>query len=314
MISRRADELRKEWAKGIRKVVKAPAGSQVVMVGPPVRGASTPSGKIRLTNSPDAVPVIFRRDSERSDAIFVREELADGIFDEINNVIDANRALAKGQKRFLFDANIYYRIYAERKHVKQDSAQGSLLFQAAVTEMYAPSLFWLPHISVADAAVPYSELFLDPRSPQIHALLRIAVLLGDDFCTWLLGKWKKKWTKHPQPPQFFFTFQRMCEQMKTTEYRVVAAKLPVKKPIQCVGEPPILVSDLLKNEENASALLSRACMRVFEGRPEERTIARDFDYLAYGRSVRESSQSLAAAIIATIADREPGDFGDAATA
>ncbi len=94
LISRRVDRLRKEWAKDIRKVVQAPAGSQVLMVHPGKRGRTTPSGNIRLTNDPGGVPVILTRDTSRTDAILVREEIIDGIFDEINNVVDANRALA----------------------------------------------------------------------------------------------------------------------------------------------------------------------------------------------------------------------------
>jgi hypothetical protein len=284
------------------------------MIPPAARGRDIPSGNIRLTNQPDAVPVILTRDPSRAEGVFIREELADGIFDEINNVIEANRALAKGQKRFMFDTNIYYRIYAERQHVDQDPAQAALLLNAGVTDLYAPSLFWFGQTSNADVAAAYSELFLRPRSPQIHALLRVAVLLGNEFCLWLLGRWKSKWAKHPQPPTFFFTFQQMCSEMSAVDYRSIAARLAPSKLIQCMDEQSVSVSELLQNEAAASALLSKSCMHVFQGRGEERSIARDLDYIAYGRSVRERSVGLADAIISTVGGREPGDFANAATA
>jgi hypothetical protein len=313
VISRRVDKLRREWANGIRKVVQAPAGSHVLMVAPTTRGRGIPSGNIRLTDDPDAVPVILTRDSNRTDGVFIREEIADGIFDEINNVIDANRALAKGQRRFMLGSSLYYRIYAERQHVSPRSAQVSLLMHAAVTEMYAPSLFWFRHLSDAEIAVSYCELFLRPRSPQIHALLRIAMLLGKEFRAWLLGKWKDKWRRHPQPPTFFFTFQQMCDGMNGVDSRAAAARLGPSKLIECRGERPTTVSELLKDGDAASALLSRTCMRVFEGRGEERSAARDLDYITYGQSVCERSSSIAEAIISGVDDTGPGDFASAAT-
>ena len=185
---------------------------------------------------------------------------------------------------------------------------------AAVAEMYAPSLFWADQMPGADVAVAYADLFLRPRSPQIHALLRVAVLLGSEFCTWLLGKWKGKWEKHSQPPAFYWTFQQLCEEMKGADYRAVAARLGPGKLIECSGEQPVAVSELLKNEDAASALLSRTCVRVFEGHREQRSMARDLDYIAYGRSVRERSLGLAKAIISAIGDAGPGDSANAATA
>jgi hypothetical protein len=309
-----ADHVRREWARGIRKVVSAPAGSQVVMVqrtGPERR---SPHGRIRLSDNPDAVPVILTRDPNRTDGVFIHEEISDGIFDEINNVVDANRALAKGQRRFMLGPNLYYRIYAERQHVHDASKQSSLLAHAAVAEMYAPSLYWIGYMPDQEAAAAYSELFLNPKSPQIHALVRMSILLGQEFCGWLLGKWKRKWAKHPQPPSFYFTFQQMCDEASGADFRAVAARLSPVKIVQCRGEQPITVAELLKNEATASALLSRACILVFEGRREERSIARDLDYIAYGRLVRGRAKGLSEAIISTVGHREPGDFADAATA
>jgi hypothetical protein len=72
-----------------------------------------------VVNDLKAVPVRLTRDRSVASGYFIHEEISDGIFDEINNVIDANRALARGQQHFLLGQLIYYRIYAERQHVIQ---------------------------------------------------------------------------------------------------------------------------------------------------------------------------------------------------
>ena len=56
--------------------------------------------------------VRLTRDTTLSSGSFVHEEVSDGIFDEINNVVDANRILARGQKNFFLGQRVYYRIYA----------------------------------------------------------------------------------------------------------------------------------------------------------------------------------------------------------
>jgi len=43
----------------------------------------------------------------------LHEELSDGLFDEINNVIEANTLLSGGKDAFFLGESIYYRIYAE---------------------------------------------------------------------------------------------------------------------------------------------------------------------------------------------------------
>ena len=313
LISKNVDKFRKEWAKGIRKVVQAPLGSSILTVEPGVRARALSSGNLRLSQEPGAIPVVLTRDSGQTGGILLREEIADGIFDEINNVVDANRALARGQNRFVLGLGLYYRIYAERQHVSQTSNQASLLFHAAIEELYAPSLFWSIQMADADVAAVYADLFLRPKHPHVLALVRIAMLLGDDFRSWLAGKWKDKWGRHPQPPAFFFTFEQLRNELKGADHRVVAARLSPKKTIQFSAAESLSVSDLLKSEDSTSALLSKICMRVFEGHGEERSLAKQLDYIAYGRLIQQRSRKLADAIISTVGDREPEELADAAT-
>ena len=225
-IERQLEIIRKSWVKGVRKVVQAPAGSEVMTVRRGVRfGVPSPLGLVRAVNDPKATPVLLTRDTNKAVGSFIHEEISDGIFDEINNVIDANRALAQGQQRFFLGPQIYYRIYAERQHVAQEEDNLSLLLHGGVCEMYAPALFWVSALPAERVADAFAELYLTPKSPAIHWLIRMAVLLGDEFCEWLADKMHQKWRRYSQPPSFYFTFLELKPRVKTTDPRLLAARV-----------------------------------------------------------------------------------------
>jgi len=268
---------------------------------------------VRAVNDPKATPVLLTRDTNKAVGSFIHEEISDGIFDEINNVIDANRALAQGQQRFFLGPQIYYRIYAERQHVAQEEDNLSLLLHGGVCEMYAPALFWVSALPAERVADAFAELYLTPKSPAIHWLIRMAVLLGDEFCEWLADKMHQKWRRYSQPPSFYFTFLELKPRVKTTDPRLLAAR--VKANAQLVIDGSIVsVADLLAKPERASSLLSKACMLVFEGAAGDvRSTARTLDYFTYGFQVHAKRKGIAKAIIKAVGNRMPGDAtGDAA--
>jgi hypothetical protein len=89
----------------------------------------------------------------------VHEELSDALFDEINNVLDANTLLAKRLPKFLLGPQIYFRIYAERHHVKTDIHQIRLLALTGLKKMYAPVLYWLIQLPPGDSAKMLREMY-----------------------------------------------------------------------------------------------------------------------------------------------------------
>ncbi|MGB8831594.1 MAG: ATP-binding protein, partial [Candidatus Sulfotelmatobacter sp.] len=166
VIERQLEFIRKSWIKGVRKVVEAPEGSQIITVRPTGgTGPSSFSPTLRGVKDPKATPVLLTRDRQKAAGVFVHEEVSEGIFDEINNVIDANRALARGQHHFFLGAPIYYRVYAERQHVVQREDDIALLHRSAVLDLYAPALFWTLSLPEAAVAETFAELYLHPRSP-----------------------------------------------------------------------------------------------------------------------------------------------------
>ncbi len=270
---------------------------------------------VRAVKDPAAQPVLLTRDSDKAGAIFYHEEISEGIFDEINNVVDANRALAKGQKRFCLGQAIYYRIYAERHHVNQEQRNLESLLHAAISEFYAPGLFWmlaLPDKSVADA---YLDLYRNPRSPQIHSLVRIAPILGDDFSHWLLERFNKRWIRTTQPPSFYWTFKDMVEHPDSKDYRLAAARTSAKsRGLTHVAEE-IRISELLNDPSRAASLESMVCMVAFEktGEAETRSVARNLDYLAYGSEIRKRAAGISDSIKQAVGDEEVGEYKDALT-
>lgn len=307
-MERQIDLVRKSWLKGVRKVVEAPPGMEIVTVrtlGKPMPGNATDS-VVRVVNDPNATPVRLTRDRNLATGQFVHEEVSEAIFDEINNVIDANRVLGKGQQQFLLGQPIYYRVYAERSHVAQNEDDVALLFHSGVVQFYAPCLFWLLALPKEIVAKIFLEIYLNPVSPHIHFLIRSAVLLGEEFSDWLFNKWQLKWASHPQPPSFYWSFKEMIGRAKVEDKRLVVTKTSATSQI-VVGNEIVTVGELMAKPERAAALLSRTCMRVFEGaKGEMRTIARQLDYLTYGSAIHETSSELTKAIIKAVGDQAAG--------
>ena len=309
MIERQLEFIRKSWIKGVRKVVQAPEGSQIITVRSTGRAGAfgTLSPALRGVRDPKATPVLLTRDRQKASGVFIHEEVSEGIFDEINNVIDANRALAKGQRRFFLGQSIYYRIYAERQHVVQREDDISLLLHSAVCDLYAPYLFWISALP-ASAAETFAELYLHPKSPLIYSLIRFAALLGDEFCDWLYERWDRKWKRYSQPPSFYFSFKEMKSSITGNDPRLVAARVTSSTQFEVDQVSYEYVRIAGKSTTSSIAQASTACMRVFEGGDSSvRWTARNLDYFAYGLQVRDQASSITKAIIEAIGDQEAGD-------
>jgi len=307
VIERQLEHIRRSWIKGVRKVVQAPHGSQIVTVQSTSRNVQhILATQVRAVNDPTAIPVRLTRDPALASGSFVHEQVSDGIFDEINNVVDANRILARGQTDFLLGQPVYYRIYAERHHVRQPEEMLALLLHNGIADFYAPALFWALALPDRFIVETLARLYLYPTNLQVHYLMCIGLLLGSDFCQWLFGKWRDKWKPHPQPPSFYWTFKKMISDMKGTDARLLAARVSLTTRVTFEGNPPIAVKDILEKPDQAASLVSKACMRVFQGNKDYRAVARNLDYLAYGPEVQRRGPLIAKAVIKTVGDREAG--------
>jgi hypothetical protein len=265
---------------------------------------------VRIVDDPKAIPVTLTRDPSKGGGTYLHEEVSEGIFDEINNVVDANRALAKGQSRFFLGQPVYYRVYAERRFVKQSSDQIELLFHAGSCEFYAPNLFWALELDADLVAKSIVASYLAPKSPHIHWFMRMAVLLGEEFCNWVYQRWFQKWHGYSQAPRFYFPFGEMIKRIKDLDKRLCAVRLSPTTMLSFPGQTAVACSELIRDQRKADALLSTACMAVFEGNSELKQTARILDYFAHGRDVVQRGKQIAEAAMKAIGDRQPGDHDD----
>jgi len=309
VLERHIERVRKAWLSGVRKVVHAPPGSRILTAAPTRGNASTAAvaRTVRAVNDPTAIPVVLTRDSAKATGHFYHEGISEGIFEEINNVIEANRALARGQQHFFLGQPVYYRVYAERQHVTKKDQDFLLLFNSSVLEFYSPGILWMLGLPSSLAAQVLMKLYLQPKSLHVHYLMRLSVLLGSQFCSWLFSKWQRKWGRYTQPPSFYWTFKDMIAKLETTDARVVSARTSITGQVKIPDTPASSLGELLDRPDRAAFLLSKACMRVFEGDSDLRTVARTLDYLAYGLELSNRALALSEALMDAIGDRLPGD-------
>lgn len=309
VIERQLESIRRSWIKNVRKVVQAPQGSQIVTLPDSGHGGhATIAHTVHAVRDSNAMHVRLTRDREKATGSFVYEAVSEGIFDEINNVIDANRVLARGQRRFFLGQAVYYRIYAERQYVLQKEEDLSLLLHSSICDFYAPCLYWASILNETVIAQTLTELYLRPISRIIHTLLRLALVLDTDFANRLYEKWHSKWKGHSQPPAFYFAFKEMISDAKVLDPRLAALRMRSGTQLQ-LGKQSVRVEELLKNPPKAESLLTGACMDIFENNdPKLRSAARYLDLLAYAPHIRRRADEISRAFWRLVGHREAGDL------
>jgi hypothetical protein len=279
IIAQRTDMLRTEMLRVVKKIdVPTQVPPQTpVSVGRPLIQVS------RLTDD-QSVPAIrvTRNPAEATGGTVVYEKLSQAVFSEINHVLAANRLLAPDADTFIMGENIYYRIYAERQHVDPDDGLFSMLLRAAF-KFYGPSLFWLLRLPPHSTASIIKTILENPHSTQMYLVCRIAVLLGRKVTDWLMDVLQKQWGSHPQPPNHYFTFKNMRENVEAgDDVRLVALQQSSGSRLKSLPESDHTISKLAADKTLAANLLSKTCMAVFSGETWLRSACRHLDILTHG--------------------------------
>jgi hypothetical protein len=239
--------------------------------------------KVVLSDEGEKIQLTRNRDEAQGTLFY--EELQEGIFDEINNILDANNLLARGNQQFMLGPALYYRIYSERQHVNYRIETFDLLARTAAMDIYAPFLFWLtklPPIKIVDILF---DLYEQSKSPKIHNLTKMVLLIGDEAVKIFSTLFEEKYKNLVQKPDFYYTFM---DQIKSKKSNVIlgALKATTNK---------ILIDDytyghLLEDTNFALKILSQECLKVFKGQSLQRTITRELDFLTYGHSLINHEQ------------------------
>jgi len=236
--------------------------------------------------------VILTRDKSESQGTLYYETLQDGIFDEINNIIDANHLLSKGDSRFLLGLPMYYRIYAERQFVTFNINRYELFAKTGMINFYAPFIYWLTKLPDEKIAKILFDIYDHGKSPKINNLIKIVIILGGDAIDIFYKLFEKKFERVVQKPNFFYTFQNLIKSRKTN---------PILKALNSTRSSKTEVINSGKNytygdfiDDNNLSLnqLSLISIEVFNGKTTLRSTARELDFLAYGKILSERNEGI----------------------
>lgn len=239
--------------------------------------------KVVLSGEGEKIQLTRNRDEATGTLYY--EELQEGIFDEINNILDANRLLAKGNQRFMLGASLYYRIYAERQHVNFTIETFDLLARTGSMVFYGPFLFWilkLPPTKIVDILF---DIYVKSKSPSIHNLTKFALLLGKEATEIFTLLFGERFSKVIQKPDFYYTFQEQIKS-KNNNHILKALKVSMNK----IVIDSYTYGQLLKDSNLSLKLLSHQCLDVFKGDTTKRTLIRELDFLTYGRIFVDNEQ------------------------
>jgi len=247
---------------------------------------------VHTTNDPNAKKVFVTRDKSAASGMFYHEQLSEELFNEINNIIDANALLAKTRQRFVFSKSIYYRIYAERDYVSYDIKNIELLAQTGLG-FYTPYLFWFAILPPKSCANIIHNIIRTEKYLQMLSLIRLVTLLGASTCQWLFNKLHVKYGNYSQPPKYYWGLKKLVDNSWNKDVRLIAINKTAVSTLILPDEPnPVSLDYLMKDRKIASKALSKACFLMFEEDRTYRANCRILDILVYGKEIQNKSSEM----------------------
>jgi hypothetical protein len=303
IIACRTDFLKAEMLRRVKEV-EVPvfkATSKVRSSSPTIMRVS------HASKDPNLPAFRITRNPTEAAGLLVQEELSEGIFEEINNVLDANKLLAKNRPDFVLGQEIYYRVYAERHHVEASPTTCNLLARAAAVRFYAPALHWFLRLGPGEVVRLMREVLCKEKSTQNRLVCRLAILIGPKVTSWLKNHFDRQWAKHPQPAQHYFSFKRMLARCGKTDPRLVALELRETSVIEISTESKnIPAAELLKSSQQSGSFLSKACLAVFNGDKEQCGTCRLLDIMTYGADFPKMDEDVHSALLKRTEDSPVG--------
>lgn len=109
------DSILADFSLSLQNVTKIKNADIVVGISPENNEGSrtiTINKKMQLTssNNNNQTNILITRNKSESSGVIMHEELSENLFDEINNIIEANRLLSPTGDQFHFGEEVYYRI------------------------------------------------------------------------------------------------------------------------------------------------------------------------------------------------------------
>lgn len=239
---------------------------------------------VRVTNG-EGEKINLSRNKDIADGIVYYEELQDGIFNEINNIVDANRLLAKDNSKFILGKELYYRIYSERQHVTFNIETYEMFAKAAMLNLYTPFLYWLTKLPAKNIADILLEVNAQSKNRNIQNVVKIIFLLGDEAIKIFEKHWENLYRNDLQKPSFYYTFldikkskqpNSILRVLKTTNSKILLQKHTY--------------GNLINDNILAKTTLSQESLNIFSGKSKDNSLIKDLDYLTYGNILINNKQ------------------------
>ena len=289
IVSRRTEALRTEFLRRFKEV-------EVPRVR---RGRSSePSRVMKVTIAKageTATPITITKERSLSSGILYHEEITEGVFEEINQVLKANYQIAPSKADFVFGESVYYRIYAERQHVEIKSENVELLLRTGTVRYYGSFLYW---VLIADTGTLMDVLVdesVNPKNPNVYSIIRLYTIMGDEFLNLLYLNWQNKWKNHQQPPDYFKKVENLIRSKKKKGNRIYQAIASIGSPEKDIPDlegGKISILDLSRNSEKSRQLLSKYCMKEFSESAHYRSYCRCLDFCSYGDEIQKMAPKL----------------------
>jgi hypothetical protein len=246
---------------------------------------NTKSNKLVISTKKE---VVVSRKKDETQGTFFYEELQEGIFDEINNIVNANRLLAKENSQFILGDKIYYRIYSERQHVNYNIETYELLAKTAMLDFYAPFLFWVTKLPAKNIVDLLFKTYEQGKIPKIHNAVKMVHLIGPKAIKIFTKLLDDKYKNEVQKPDFVYTFGAMSKSKQSD---------PILKCLKATGNQ-ILYGQLsyaacLKDDRLAKSTLSLECLNFFNNKSKQKAVLMNLDYLSYGNLLVNNEKIIA---------------------
>lgn len=228
--------------------------------------------------------VRLTRDKADAQSTLFYEELQDGIFDEINNIVDANKILAKDDDKFVLGQQLYYRIYSERQYVNFNIEIYELLAKTALLEFNAPFLYWLTKLPAKNTCAILLQIYDQGRANKIMNLNRIAILLGDGASKKLQIKYAEKFKNQAQKPNYVYNLSELIKNKQTD---------PVLKCLKASTGKKLFsqtYSDYIRDPKLSKSVLSKECLKIFKAETEQKVHLKELDFLSYGDQIISNTE------------------------
>ena len=255
------------------------------------------SSLLRAGNEENATAVQIIRDKSENGTILVHEQLSDGIFEEINNVVDINEKLRKSKKEFLLGEALFYRIYSERIHVSFNKEIFEIYSNTGLSKYYAPFYYWITQLETNEIASIIINATKTIKSPFINSIIKLVVLLVNEGINLFRIKLEEKFKHVLQKPDYYYTLNKIKNRQDISNLKLRALRFKGQKQFHLpVTNKDVTIEYLLRNKLECSNELSKICLEVFQGNKELKSVARLLDFISYSDIIIESSTEIINAI------------------